>query len=179
MTDEQAIKIFKDGGSAGLGFLYDKYFTTVFRYLSWQTSRVEDAEDLTSATMLAMAKGLKKFRGESSFKNWLYQIAKYQLAAWIKKNHYELPISPLTDLIQAHSDWIDPEVQESHIKSLNKILSGLKESDQQLLRLRFLQNYSVKETAKELNISESNVKIRTMRILAKCRAPSKAKGRVV
>lgn len=169
MTDEQAIQIYLDGNSAGLGFLYDKYFPAVYRYLSWQTSRAEDAEDLTSSTMLAMAKGLKNWRGEASFKNWLYQIAKYQLSAWIKKNHYDLPLAPLTDIISDNSDWIDLDVQKSQINKLNKVLAKLSLRDQKLLRFRYLSKYSVKETAEELGITESNVKIKTMRLLEKLR----------
>lgn len=169
MTDEQAIAIFQNGSSTGLGYLYDKYFPSVFRYLSWQVSQIEDAEDLTSATMLAMAKGLKNFRGEASFKNWLYQIAKYQLAAWIKHNHYDLPTAPLIDIIPANADWIDPQTQDQHIKLLNQTLAQLPSKDQLLLRLRYIQNYSVKEVAKELNISESNVKVRALRLLEKLR----------
>lgn len=169
MTDEQAIKLYQEGSPLGLGFLYDKYFPAIYRYLCWQVSRVEDAEDLASATMLAMAKGLKKFRGDSSFKNWLYQITKYQLSAWIKRNHYELPTAPLLDTLADHEDLIDPVIQDQKITHLNQILGTLSERDQQLLRLRYLKNYSVKEAAKTLSLSESNVKVRVMRLLEKLR----------
>lgn len=169
MTDEQAITIFKSGNQAGLGYLYDKYFQTLYRYFYYQVHVKEIAEDLTSATMLALAKTLKSFRGDASFKNYLYQIAKNQLALYLKKNRYELPLISLLENQVAPDRYFNPETQHSAITKLNNLLSNLPSLDQKLLRLRYLEGYTVIETAQELTLSVSNVKVKTLRLLKKLR----------
>lgn len=171
MTDEQAVVLFQSGSSTGLGFLYDKYFPALYRYFLYQIRDSAIAEDLTSATMLGMAKGLHRFKGTASFKNYLYQIAKNQLAHYLRKNRYELPLLSLLDSQAApESDYFSPETQQANITRLNRALSHLSPRDQHLLRLRYLDGYSVAETARELNLSVSNVKVKTLRLLKKLRA---------
>lgn len=168
MTDEEAINLYRQGSISGLGFIYDKYFPVIYRYLYWQTHDVPTAEDLTSETMLTLSRSLFKFRGDSSFKNYLFQIAKNVLSHWLKKNKYELPLLTLTEsALPTPADLINPDHQEQNIQKLNLLLSKLSAQDKKLIQLRYLRNYSVAETAKSLQLSESNVKIKTMRILKK------------
>jgi len=71
--------------------LYEKYVDVIYRFCYWQTNQnTEVAEDLTHDTFVEMARSTGKFNNEGKFKNWLYTIAKRQLAAWMRQK-YNLP----------------------------------------------------------------------------------------
>ncbi len=148
--------------------MYERYVDAIYRYCYWQTNRNEDAEDLTADIMLDMAKNIRKFRGEGSFKNWLYAIAKNHLMHWLRKR-YELPLLPLLDNVEYGSTWIDPGEQGEARKKVVAFLKRLPPRERAVLDLRYLKGYSVKEAAKELGISESNVKVVTHRAINKLR----------
>lgn len=148
--------------------MYEQYVDAIYRFCYWQTNRSEDAEDLTADIMLDMAKNIRQFRGDSSFKNWLYAIAKNHLARWIRKK-YELPLLPLQDNAEYGSVWIDPVEQDVARKKVAALFSRLAPRERAVLELRYLKGYSVKETAKELKLSEPNIKVLTHRALVKLR----------
>lgn len=155
MTDQELV-----------AFYYQKYVDAIYRFCYWQTNQSADAEDLTSDIMLDMAKGFKNFKGESSFKNWLYAIAKNHLNHWLRRK-YELPLISLDESIAEAHDWIDPDRQEGNRRRLASLFQKLSLREQKLLTLRYLKGYSVTETAKALKLTEANVKVLTHRAIKK------------
>ena len=146
--------------------MYEQYVDAIYRFCYWQTNRSEDAEDLTADIMLDMAKNIRKFRGDSSFKNWLYAIAKHHLMRWLRKK-YELPLVPLLENVEHGAIWIDPAEQEVARKKVVALFKSLSPRERGVLNLRYLRGYSVKETANKLGLSESNVKVLTHRAINK------------
>src|SRR5216683_2448902 len=65
------------------------------------------------------------------------------------------------DLTQAPTPRENPEA----IQRVDSLLATLPESYRRVLELRFLRGYSVRETAQELNLSETNVKVLQFRAL--------------
>jgi len=165
MTDTQLIKLAQAGHQDAVAQLYEKYVEAIYRYCYWQTNRnKEEAEDLTQDVFIQMAKSIKNFKGEGSFKNWLYTIAKRQVNKWISRK-YDATMTPLFDNIVETEEYIDPVEQEKKVSLLNDIISNLKPRAQKILKLRFLRNYTVSETALAVGVTESNVKVITHRAL--------------
>jgi RNA polymerase sigma-70 factor (ECF subfamily) len=165
MDDLKLIQLAKAGQSEAIGELYDRYFEALYRFFYWQTNRQEDdARDLTQDTFLSMVKSVKHFEARSSFRNWLYAIAKHKLNDWLKQK-YQLPTQPLFETLADESDWIDPADQEKKVRLLELLLKQLGEQEKQVIELRYFRNFSVKETAKKLSLSESHVKVISHRAL--------------
>lgn len=170
MEDSQIIALVLSGQKDSIGLLYDKYFGPIYRFFYWQVNNnKENAEDLTQDTFLEMAKSLKNFKNKGNFRNWLYTIAKRKLNLWIH-NKYKIKEIALFENIIDRNDWIDPEIQEKKVKALGVILSRLSEREERIIRLRYLRNYSVKETAEKMQLSQSNIKIISLRGIKKLRA---------
>lgn len=167
LTDEQLVELIKNGDKQHLQSLYEKYVDALYRFFYWQTNqRSEVAEDLTSETFLALTKSIHTFSGRSSFKNWLYAIAKNHLSAWIRER-YNLPTEPLFDALPDKEDSIDPHKQRQKASQLLELLSRLSQLERKVLILRYLKNYTVAETAKALHLTASNVKVIAHRSLKK------------
>ncbi len=164
--EQQFVELAKTGNKAGIEALYELYFEPIYRFCYWQTNRSDDAEDLTQDIFIEMAKSIHNFKGESSFKNWLYILAKRQISAWIRQK-YELPTEPLFDMIPDKAEWIDQENDAFKKKVLENLLKKLTDLERLVMKLRYLQNYTVKEAAQKLHLSEGNVKVICHRCIKK------------
>ena len=164
--DAPLVLMAQDGHQAGLENLYRKYIEPMCRFCYWQTNRSQDAEDLTQDIFVEMAKSLHTFKGNSSFKNWLYVIAKRQVSNWIKQK-YDLPQLPLFDQIPEPENWIDPDNTALKEQTVKQLLADLPETERQVMSARYLDNLSVNETATKYQLSAANVKVITHRALKK------------
>lgn len=167
MTEAHLIRQAQRGNRDALAQLYEKYVDAMYRFHFWQTNgNREAAEDLTQDTFLEAARSLPTFAQRSSFKNWLYTIAKRQLSKWIRRK-YDAPELPLFEAITDTPSWIDPDEQQRKIHQLEALLLHLSPRAATVLRCRYLQNLSLEETARQLGISISNVKVIQHRALKK------------
>jgi RNA polymerase sigma-70 factor (ECF subfamily) len=170
--EERLIHLAKTGDEHGVVGLYQIYFEPIYRFCYWQTNRSEDAEDLTQDIFIEMAKSIGNFRGEASFKNWLYVIAKRRVSKWIKQKYNQATVA-LFESISASEIWIDDENQLFKTKVVQKLLDKLSDKERVVMSLRFLQNLNIKEVAARLHLTEANVKVITHRSLAKLQQSAK------
>jgi len=163
-SDEELAKRAAAGDSKAFESLYEKYFTRIYRFCAWQTHTTEDAEDITQQVMIAIAESIGNFRGQASFKNWVYAIAKNHVFAWIR-DRYKLPTAPLFDTLGVNEQVLDKDTSSYKKQIVAKLMQGLKPQAVQVITLRYLRGYSVEETAQELKMTQSNVKVTTKRAL--------------
>lgn len=169
MTEINLIRVAQSGNSQALGELYERYVEQIYRFHFRQTNQSrESAEDLTQDTFLAAARSLPRFKHKSSFKNWLYAIARRQLIKWIRAKYSS------TDTLYLETTIVSPlqtnpsdQAYKSH--QLEQVLELLSRREQDVLGCRYLQNLSVRETAVELHLSTTNVKVISHRALKKLR----------
>ena len=134
-----------------------------------------DAEDAAQEAVLKAYKYLARFRQESKFSTWLIQIAINEAKMRLRKDRrylYEsLDNGQQTDegdyIPTDFADWREipsQALEQSELReALNQALLALPENYRTVLILRDVQQMSIAETAKALNISEENVKTRTSR----------------
>ena len=65
----------RDGDSDAIEALVRRYQSRIFNFTRALTANDADAEDLTQETFIRAFRAIGRFRGDSSFKSWLYQIA--------------------------------------------------------------------------------------------------------
>ena len=118
-------------------------------------------------TLKALQKlGTYQFKGVP-FSAWLYRIASNQVAQHFRNTRKNRMVSienhNLTDL----AEEIKPE-DNQHLKDLLiESLKDLKPIELSLIELRFFEQRPFKEIADILDITESNAKVKTYRILEK------------
>ena len=161
LSDYELVQAAQAGDTAAVAALYDRYFAALYRFCYWQTNRSEDAEDLTQDVLVAMVKGIKQFSFQSSFRNWLYAIAKRVIAAWLKQK-YRLPQVEYAEFLQEIGDddsWLADDNQVKKHAYVEKLLATLAIRDQNVMKLRYLRGFTQAEIAKQLHISVTNVKV--------------------
>lgn len=138
----------------------------------------QDAEDATQQTFLKVMENLDRFREESSVATWVLRIATNHALTVLRKHRQarRVPLEvdpPGTDTERPlpHPEFIaywknDPAelVERSEVKQmLESALDELGEAYRVVFTLRDVEQFSTRETAELLGISESNVKVRLLR----------------
>jgi RNA polymerase sigma-70 factor (ECF subfamily) len=74
-ADEALVAAAQAGDTDAVEALVRRYQTRIFNFALAMTGSAADADDLAQETFIRAFRGLHRFRGDSSFKNWLYRIA--------------------------------------------------------------------------------------------------------
>jgi RNA polymerase sigma-70 factor (ECF subfamily) len=150
--------------------LYERHVRSIYRFVYSKVGNREEAEDLTSQVFLKAARGIDSSRDELSAQGWLFQVARTTVADhW--RAVYQLRANSLDDLLDAGLEI--PAEERARVdtgatdRRVDRILARLPERYRDVLTYRFLRNYSIKETAVALGISEANVKVIQFRALKK------------
>ncbi len=125
----------------------------------------EEAEEAAQDSFLKFFDSLPKLREIQKFKSWLLSIA-YRTAIdlYRKRKPASSNIENVEEVKTMESK--DPELIYQHINSselMQQLFASMGEQDASILTLFYQDDLPVKEIAKVLNLTESNVKIRLMR----------------
>lgn len=146
--------------------LYNRYYEPIFRFIFRRTGDESLTADICSQVFLKSMQriGEYQFKGVP-FSAWLYRIASNEVAQHfrqVQKNRMvSIEETNLSDLFE-EMDESDNELQRT---GLINALDTLKETDLQLIEMRFFEQRPFKEIADILQITESNAKVKTYRIL--------------
>jgi RNA polymerase sigma-70 factor, ECF subfamily len=167
------VELAKKGDAEAFGQLYDHYVSTIYRYVYYRVGAHALAEDLTSETFLRALKSLSSFRWQGrDFGAWLVTIARNLVADHFKSGRFRLEVATGEILdCDSVSDGPEDDVLASLTnEALIEALKRLGSEQQECLVLRFLQGFSVTETARALGKSDGAIKqlqLRAVRNLAK------------
>jgi RNA polymerase sigma-70 factor (ECF subfamily) len=165
------------GESAAFGLIYDRYVDTVFRFIYFRVGNRQLAEDLTSDTFLRALKRIGSFTWQGrDLGAWLVTIARNLVADHFKSGRYRLEVTT-GDVLDADREDRGPEGSPEaavvdHITNV-ALLSAVKQlnpEQQECIVLRFLQGFSVAETAQAMGKNEGAIKAlqyRAVRALAR------------
>jgi RNA polymerase sigma-70 factor (ECF subfamily) len=76
LSDENLLAAARTGDKRALETLLERHESQVYRFGMKMCRDPEDAKDVLQETLLAMARGVRDFRGASSISTWLYKIAR-------------------------------------------------------------------------------------------------------
>jgi RNA polymerase sigma-70 factor (ECF subfamily) len=167
----------KAGEAEAFGLLYDRYVDTVFRFVYFRVGNRQLAEDLTSDTFLRALKRIGSFTWQGrDLGAWLVTIARNLVADHFKSGRYRLEVTT-GDVMDADREDRGPEGSPEaavveHITNV-ALLTAVKQlnpEQQECIVLRFLQGFSVAETAKAMGKNEGAIKAlqyRAVRALAR------------
>lgn len=167
MDEEKTlVSLAQKGDSQAFENLYRKYIKMIYGYVFGKTGKKEEAEDLTSEIWLAALRSLAKFAAASSFKNWLFGIAKHKIMDFYQEK-YKIERMPLLEEIFLEEGENENNEGSDKEKELAALLGRLPENYRQILRLRFLKGLTSAEIAKETGLTVANVKVIQYRALKK------------
>ena len=115
------------------------------------------AEDILQETTMFMWENFDKFQVGSNFSAWGISIARNIVLKHCRKKKINGLVfdSEVLDNLEQQSDIF--EYQEEQIEALKKCFKKLKESDRQLMRMRYVDDINVKVISEQYNLSTSHL----------------------
>jgi RNA polymerase sigma-70 factor, ECF subfamily len=147
----------------------------VYRLLYSRVGNRADAEDLTAEVFLATLSPLRLPAKQHEVRAYLVATARTALANFWRRHYASPPEVVLSDL--AVEAPMHARAQPSE-ERLERILGSLPDRFREVLELRFLKGYSIREAAQEMGVSIANAKVlqyRALRAAARI-TPSQAAG---
>ena len=174
--DYELIRAINAGQSDRFGELVRKYQQKVYNFGMRMCGEPRDSEDLVQETFLNVFRYLPGFRYETKFKNWMFRIAttaclkkkrrprhaqerELSLEAFMPPEGEALPDKP--------PEWarapLDQVLNEELARHIQKAIIDLPKKYRMVVALREMEGFSTEETARILDISTANVKVRLHR----------------
>ena len=162
--------------SNAFSFFYNETYLSVFRYIYGLTGGPSpQAEDLTAETFIRAWKNRKEYRGEpAQATGWVLRIARNLVIdtyRW-EKSRIEYTEIPVEEEILCIPEEQHPEerilASEQHQLVL-KLMDGLPSNQREILVLRYLLNWKVRQISQYLEIPENTVSVYIRRALEKLR----------
>lgn len=154
--------------------LYEKYYVPIFRFVLKRAGEESIAADITSQVFLKAMNKLPKYEYRGvPFSAWLYRIASNEVTQYFRKSSKNRMVSiNESNISELVTEEYDDNTEEQR-KALKQMLSELKEDDLIMVELRFFEQRSFKEIAQILNMTESNAKVKTYRIVERMKKKAK------
>ncbi len=153
--------------------LYTSAKQAVYKFILYRVGTKTDAEDLFQDVMLVACSRLETFRGETSFRNWCYEIARRKIAAFWKQQYSTDTLDldaviGVAEVPQLAEDEAERVVHDARSTAeLATVLQQLPDNYRTILELRFLKGASVAEAATAMNVTVANAKVLQHRALKK------------
>lgn len=157
---------------------YREYFSVIVKYCAYQVdNNIFYAEEIASETFLTLYKKWNEFSSHEPrvLIVWLYRTANYKV-----KEHYRLSFpeymniddKKVENLIEKRllENAFEPDAYEGFKKYdqyISKIKSMLKEEEWLLFEYIIVKEYSYRQIANELKVSEAAIKMRWYRLQVK------------
>ncbi len=146
--------------------LINLFWVDVFSFVLKKVQDENDADEITVNVFSKILNKLDLYDPDFQFKTWILTIAQNTVIDfWRKKNRENEDASD--ELHEVKNQFAkSPEellISEEEQAKIQKIVESMDTNYQDIIRLRFFEEKSIKEIAEELNLSVSNTKVRIMR----------------
>lgn len=162
-TDQELLERWRAGDRDAGNELFERYFSSICRF--FENKIQGDVEELVQATFMACVDNRDRFRGQSSFRTYLFSIARYQLYGYFRRNQrdgkaLDFGVTSLADL--GASPRSEIARGEQH-KLLLAALCSLSVEQQLLLELHYWEGMDMAELAEVFDIAQTTVRTRLFR----------------
>ena len=165
LSDNSLMLKVREGDLQKLGLLFERYKNLLFGYFFKLSKDRELSEDLVQAVFIRVIKYKHAYRGDGSFKTWLFHIARnIQVDHWRKEKKHGTKVSTYEIEDRLPSDK-DSNSNEEKLQTLERALELLPDDKKELIILSKLKGMKYKEIAQIMNLSEPIVKVRAFRAL--------------
>jgi len=162
-SDTELLDAWQTGDRAAGTELTERHYGAVLRFFELKAGR--NAQDLTQQTFLAVVAGKHRFAGRSTFKSYLFGIARRTLLNFLrKKRRSEAAMDLLGQVIPATG--VTPSgivAMHDEQRALLIALGGLPEEQQTAMQLFYWEGMRGEEIADVLDIPVSTVRNRLSR----------------
>lgn len=162
-SDLELLEAWRDGNDRAGSELFNRHFDSICRFFA--NKAPAEVDDLIQRTFLACVEGRDRFRGDASFRGYLFGVARNVLRRYYRdKRYHDARYDPL--LVSVHDLGPGPSLLVADKREQEILLQALRRlpMDHQItLELYYWENMSGSELALVLDIPEGTVRGRIRR----------------
>ena len=166
-SDEAAIERAKKDPKA-FEVLYKKYFKEIFRFVHKKIQDDQETADLVSKVFIKSFKGISDFQYKGiPYSAWLYRVAINETNQYFRKSKTRHVVidDQMSDSIASEGEMM--EERQALLDELPDFINQLDPKELELIELRFYENMSFKQIGEIMDITETNSRVKTYRVLQK------------
>ena len=167
--EKNLVKLAQRGDPEAFGLLYEHYLPKIYRFILIKVSHKEQAEDLTHLTFLKAWENVRsyKYRGHP-FSSWLYRIARNAVIDHYRRGVVQVSIEDVSAEVLGVDNSLSEETDVKILwEDLLEAMRTLKEVEQDILIMRFVEDLPHQEIAAAVDKTEGAVKVIQHRALKK------------
>lgn len=131
--------------------VFEENFDKIYYKILGTVKNAEDAEDIAQEVFINVYKNLKNFRAESSLYTWIYRIAINKIYDFYRKKKLDLEFNE--EILE-----IDDGVDLNNNIILKERLEKIKPSEKEIVILKDIYGYKLREISKMKGINLSTIK---------------------
>ncbi len=160
----------RNGDREAFAELYDEHVDRVYRYLLYRVREAADAEDLTSEVFTRAFANIHRYRWQGkSFLAWLYTIGRNAVTDRMRRARPTVDLEDAFAVADASPTAFEHVEARERARALRRAMTKLTTDQQEVLLLRFMENYSSQEVARALGKNEGAVRALQFRALGRLR----------
>lgn len=169
VSDEQLIQWVAAGDSSCLGTLFERHHRGVYQFCLQLTRNPAQAEDVVQEVFLKILKKAGSYRGEGSFRGWMFNIARNATFDYLRKHKRDATSTAVEDV--ADQVLVDTRSAEQAaqgkqtLKTLEVALARLPAHLQEVIWLGRFEFSSFEELAQALGCKTGTARVRMHRAM--------------
>ena len=167
MKQKYLVKRAISGDEKSQGEIFCLYKEKVLNLILQRVQTIEDAEEILQETFISAFEALPFFAGKSSLLTWICGIAKHEIADFYRKKKIKtLVFSLFPSLEKLAQEALNPEGILEAKELREKVFSVFKlltEGYALVLRLKYIEGFSVRQIAQKLGETEKTIESRLTR----------------
>ena len=179
INDQHYINLVIKGDTNAFAALVGRYKDMVFTLSLKMLQNREEAEEAAQDAFIKSYRSLGRFKGESKFSTWIYQVTYNNCLDRLRKQKRNRTFVALDEFAEYEVRWLMDAldtIEEAERKQMIKnCLNLLAPEENFLLTLYYFNEASIKEISVIMNINVNNVKIKLFRTRKKLAAILKTK----
>jgi len=142
--------------------LFGRHFADIYRFFEHKVGA--DADELTQRTFLACVAAREQFRGHSSFRTYMFAIARNQLYAFLRNRKRDAVVSfDVTSLAEIVSSPSSRLGRKQEVGQLRDALAELPAEQQLLLELHYWHELDAAALAEVFDAAPGAIRVRLLR----------------
>ena len=170
-SDEALVNEVRSGSKLAFGLLMKRYERLVYSIALNKIGNPDSAMDITQNVFLKAHTNLDSFTGAGEFKGWLCRIAINESHSWFRRQKKDRLTDELTEanapVLQAVQTTEAEQIEQRNV--IRSELKKLNENQRLAVSLRYFEEFTVREIATVMDVSEGSVKSLLFRSLEKLR----------
>jgi RNA polymerase sigma factor (sigma-70 family) len=162
LSDDEIMSQVRGGNPELLGLLFERYEAPLFSFFRRLTGDRGLSEDLVQEVFLRVLKYARTYRPGSSFRSWIYEIARNARLNSARPRRETEFDENLPEFAVAQTDHVE---NEQRVELLERALRKMNADEREVLVLSRFHGLKYAEIAGLLGCSEGAVKVRVFRAL--------------